>query len=350
MAGIVPRAGTPGTDVFATPDGFFVVRSDLGCFLRAPAGPAPAGAEICRLHPACRGGDHYVGEASGAAVCILRGEAFQRTADLGAAPGPEAFPLHPACRGGDHYVSGGGRFVVLFLARGVALSVADLSTGAGAEETPLDPAARCGLYYYAPDATRLALLRVDAQRGLCTQVGSGSGPGEVLPVPAAVASFLPGGLALVHGAAFGAWECIQRLENDTDGPLPGSYELSRPVGYVEQKWADWTFSPAGAPAPTDLAGALLRAQFALPPAYGGLGLRTEQEEWEAAAEEGEELRIILQPRQKLYWWQYRLGLGARPVLFCRSLKVTRSLAPPDLLPLPRSGTGAVTREGRLVAE
>uniref|UniRef100_A0A8C3RXM0 Uncharacterized protein n=1 Tax=Chelydra serpentina TaxID=8475 RepID=A0A8C3RXM0_CHESE len=339
MAGIAPRGRSPGTDVFATPHGFFVVRSDVGCFLQAPECHSPEAVAIRGLHPACRGGEHYVGAAAGSSVCILRGDAFHRTTDLSAAPSPDALPLHPTCRGGDHYASWGSRFSVLFLARGVVLSVADLTTGAEAEETPLEPASRRGLYYYAPDAAHLAFLGVDEQRGLYSQVFSSSGHQEVLPVHADVASFLPGGLSLVHRGTFGAWECIKLIQNATDGPLPGSHEITRKVGRVGEKLANWTFSTAGSPGPADLSVALLQAQFSLPPAYGGLGLKTEQEEWEAVAEEEEELRVILQPRQKLYWWQYHLGLGHRPILFCRCLKVTRSPAPPAALPLPRSHAG-----------
>ncbi|XP_067399550.1 uncharacterized protein [Emydura macquarii macquarii] len=336
MAGIAPRALCPGTDVFATPHGFFVVRSDVGCFLQAPACHAPGTVAIQGLHPACRGGHHYVGEASGTAVCILRGDTFHRAPDLSAAPSPGALPLHLTCRGGDHYASWGGRFSIVFLARGVVLSVADLTTGAEAEETPLAPAARHGLYYYAPGATHLAFLAMDEQQGLCSQICSSTGHREVLPVHADVASFLPSGLASVHGSAFGAWERVQLIQNETDEPLPGSHEITRKVGRVEEKLANWTFAGASSPAPVELSVALLQAQFSLPPAYGGLGLRTEQEEWEAVVEEGEELRVILQPRQKLYWWQYVLGLGQRPLLFCRGLKVTRSPAPPTNVPLPSS--------------
>nr|XP_005290161.2 uncharacterized protein LOC101935249 [Chrysemys picta bellii] len=339
MAGIAPRAHSPGTDVFATPHGFFVVRSDVGCFLQAPECHSPEAVEIRDLHPACRGGEHYVGDDIGSAVCILRGHAFHRTTDLSTAPSPDALPLHPTCRGGDHYASWGSRFSIIFLARGVVLSVADLTTGAEAEEMPLEPASRHGLYYYAPDATHLAFLGVDEQRGLYSQLFSSSGHQEVLPVHADVASFLPGGLSLVHRGTFGAWECVKLIQNETDGPLPGSHEITRKVGRVEEKLANWTFSTAGSPAPADLSVALLQAQFSLPPVYGGLGLRTEQEEWEAVAEEGEELRVILQPRQKLYWWQYHLGLGHRPILFCRCLKVTRSPASPANLPLPSSDSG-----------
>ncbi|XP_030395412.1 uncharacterized protein LOC115637951 [Gopherus evgoodei] len=181
IAGIVPRAHSPGTDVFATPQGFFIVRSDVGCFLQAPECHSPEAVEIWSLHPACRGGEHYVGDAAGSSVCILQGNPFHQTMDLSAAPSPDALPLHPMCCGGDHYASWSSRFSVIFLARSVVLSVADLTMGVEAEEMPLKLASCHGLYYYACDATHLAFLGVDAQRGLYSQVFSSSGHQDVLP-------------------------------------------------------------------------------------------------------------------------------------------------------------------------
>ncbi|KYO48249.1 hypothetical protein Y1Q_0010623 [Alligator mississippiensis] len=337
MAGIAPRALSPGTDIFANRHGCFVVRSDLGCFVWASDSHAPASVEVRSLHPACQGGEHYVGDAApGSSVCILRGDVVHRATDLSTAPSPDPLPLHAVCCGGDHYAAGGGRFFVIFLARGVVLSVADLTTGAEAKEMPLVPAALHGLYYYASAEGLLAFLDVDGERGLCSHLFSNADCHEVLPVHPDVTSFFPGGLALVHGPAFGTWECVKLIQNDTDVPLPGSHDITRKVGHIQEKLANWTDSTASSPRAADLAVALLQAQFSLPAAYGGVGLQTEQEEWEAVAEEDESLRVILQPRQKLYWWQYVLGLGHKPLLFCRSLKVTRSPSPPTHVPLPRA--------------
>uniref|UniRef100_A0A8D0GVC7 Uncharacterized protein n=1 Tax=Sphenodon punctatus TaxID=8508 RepID=A0A8D0GVC7_SPHPU len=330
---IAPRKDFPGTDVFASRDGISIVRSDLGCFLRAPNLHSGQGLEVWPLHPACRGGDHYVGDPASSSVYILRGGTFCRAPELGAEPAPSSLPLHPSCQDGDHYSSNGSHFHVLFLARGVVLSVADLATGADAKEAPLEPASRHGLYYYTADSTHLAFLSMDGDHGLRGHLVSRAGSEETFPIHPDVAAFLPGGLALSHGAAFGAWECVKIISNELDVPLPGTHEITRKVGFA-QKALPWKVPAGGSLEVGALTTALLQSQFSLPSAYGGLGLRTEQEEWEEAAEEGEPLRVILQPRQKLYWWQYCLGLGTDPLLFCRSLKVTRSPVPPANVPLP----------------
>ncbi|KAJ6651800.1 hypothetical protein lerEdw1_016477 [Lerista edwardsae] len=332
MAAIASREDSPGTDVFVTRHGSFIVRSDLGCFLQVLDFCSGQDLRVQELHPACRGGDHYVADPTSSTICILRGDSFCKVLDLSSELPTDALPLHPSCRGGDHYASCEGRFFIFFLARGKVLSVADLATGAAAKEVHWEPPLLRGLYYYGTDATHLACFRVE-EKTLRGHRFAVAGHVEPFVVHPDVASFLPGGLALTHGPAFGAWECLKLISNATDLPMPSSHEITRQVGYSKLA-SSQRFSVSGSLDAESLAIALLQSQFALPAAYGGVGLRTEQEEWEEVAEEGEPLRVILQPRQKLYWWQYRLGLGKETLLFCRSLKVTRSPTPPTHIPLP----------------
>ncbi|XP_060112287.1 uncharacterized protein LOC132584429 [Heteronotia binoei] len=333
MATVASRTHSPGTDIFATRHGAFVVRSDLGCFLQTLDFRSGQDIKVWELHPACRGGDHYVGDPSGSAVYLLRGDAFFKVVDLSSEPPTSALPLHPNCQGGDHYAFCEDRFFVFFLTRSVVLSVADLATGSSAKEISLEPGFADGLYYYGSDAAHLACFRMDAENGLCGHLWSTAGRKEVFSVHPDVLSFLPGGLAVLYGPSFGVWECVKLMSNVTDLPMPSSQDITRKVGYSKSAFSP-KFSISGSLDPESLTISLLQAQFLLPAAYGGIGLQTEQEEWEEVAEEEEPLRVILQSRQKLYWWQYCLGLGKEPVLFCRSLKVTRSSSPPTHVPLP----------------
>lgn len=335
MAAVVSRADSPGTDVFVTHHGSFIVRSDLGCFLQVLDFCSGQDIKVQDLHPACRGGDHYVADPTSSTICILRGDTFHKVLDLSSELPTNALPLHPSCQGGDHYASCKGRFFIFFLSRGQVLSVADLATGGDAKEVNLEPFLLRGLYFYGTDATHLACFRVDEDNTLRGHSFAMDGHKEDFSVHPDVACFLPGGLALIHGPAFGVWECLKLISNATDLPLPSSHEITRKVGCSKMAFSQ-KFSVSGSLDSKSLVVALLQSQFSLPAAYGGVGLRTEQEEWEEVAEEGEPLRVILQPRQKLYWWQYRLGLGKEPILFCRALKVTRSPAPPSHIPLPPS--------------
>ncbi|KAF7234883.1 Phosphonates import ATP-binding protein PhnC 2 [Varanus komodoensis] len=334
MAAIAPRTDSPGTDIFTTRHGSFIIRSDLGCFLQALDFCSGEALKVWDLHPACRGWDHYVGDPTSSVIYLLRGDSFCKVLDLNSEPPSSTFPLHPSCQGGDHYASCEGHFLIFFLERGVVLSVADLATGAMATEVCLEATLLDGLYYYGADAHHVACWRMDEENSLrghlFTPAAEHAGSFSVHPD---VIAFLPGGLSVIHGPAFGAWECLKLISNATDLPMPSTHEITRQVGCSKLAFSQ-KYDVSGSVDPESLAISLLQRQFCLPVAYGGLGLQTEQEEWESVAEEGEPLRVILQPRQKLYWWHYRLGLGKEPLLFCRSLKVTRSPSPPTHIPLP----------------
>uniref|UniRef100_T1DML5 Uncharacterized protein n=1 Tax=Crotalus horridus TaxID=35024 RepID=T1DML5_CROHD len=334
MASIVPQTASPGSEVFVTRHGAFVVRSDLGYFLQTLDFCSGQDLKIKPLHPACRGKDHYVGDPSSSTIYLLHGDSFCQVTDLNSEPPSDVFPLHPSCRGADQYAFCEGYFFIFFLSRGVVLCVADLATGALIKEIHLESTLLNGLYYFGADAEHLACFRMDEEQRLCgTCFATTTGHKESFAIHPDVVSFLPGGLSLIYGAAFGQWQCLKLLSNATDLPMPSSYAISRKVGYSQlelglKAHVDESVSPES------LTVSLLQRQFALPAVYGGLGLQTEQEEWEEAAEEEEPLRVILQPRQKLYWWHYCLGLGKTPILYCRSLKITRNPSPPTNIPLP----------------
>nr|XP_060638995.1 uncharacterized protein LOC132779320 [Anolis sagrei ordinatus] len=332
MAAVVPRTICPGTDVFATRHGSFIVRSDLGCYLQVLDFSSGQDIKVWDLHPACRGKGHYVGDPTSSDIYLLDGDSFCKVLDLNSEPPSNTLPLHPSCQGGDHYASCEGRFFIFFLKRGVALSVADLSTAAAAKEVSLEGPLLDGLYYYGANATQIACFGMNEGR-LCGHLLATTGDKETFSIHPDVVCFLPGGLALIHGPAFGAWECIKLISNATNMPMPSSHEITRQVGYIKSAFGP-KYQECGAADSNSLTISLLQAQFSLPAVYGGMGVQTEQEEWEAVAEEGEPLRVILQPRQKLYWWHYRLGFGEEAVLFCRALKITRSPSPPTHIPLP----------------
>lgn len=50
--------------------------------------------------------------------------------------------------------------------------------------------------------------------------------------------------------------------------------------------------------------------------------------------EKESIQVNLECRQNLYIWHYHLGIGHKPVLFCRDVHFTKENNPPDRIPLP----------------
>ncbi len=48
----------------------------------------------------------------------------------------------------------------------------------------------------------------------------------------------------------------------------------------------------------------------------------------------ENLTFEMKSNERLYLWQYKIGLGQEPVLFCRDIKIDDEPNPPTEVPLP----------------
>ncbi|XP_074838518.1 uncharacterized protein LOC142004740 isoform X2 [Carettochelys insculpta] len=341
MARIVPQKDAHGTSIFRNRQGDLVVRSDLGCYLRTERLETGRGIEIRGLHPSCQGGDHYLGSTKDPNIYILKGDSYRVVQDLSMDEGAKVYQLHPNCCGGDHYVKCANFFFILFLGRGVVRAVGDLSTDSHGEDKPLHPQCCLGLYYFGIGSCWASVMvdqRWGAQVYLYKSLIKAS-LGAIYSIHPDLVNFLPGGLALTRGPSFGGWECIKTLSNDSDTPITWTHSVSRKVGFAKEKVAsigrNWEVGASTSLETGQLMAAVVKAQFSLAGKYGGSNVKTEKEEWTEAREEEETFQATLEPKQSLYVWQYRLGLGQEPILFFRDIKFTKDPTPPTTNPLPQ---------------
>lgn len=322
---MVPSKKVPDIHIFSTRAGDVAVRPDLHCYLLLPSTPTSPCAELRPLHPSVWGGKHYFSSRWHDSIYVITGNKFTEAQDLSVGPSRQARNLHPSCCGGQHYFAATGGFVII-LSQGTSTAVKDLATG---EPVP-------GLY----PGHQWSEEKVGSIRSYLYWHLWDNFSGRFFTLHPNILSFLPGGLGLAKGPAFGAWKLLTALHNYSDIPVTKSHRLFRMVGYAKEKLADvgrgWTASLPDSPEPGGVLVALAKAQFALPSQYGGMGLDTEQEEWEEAREEEETLEVALQPSEVAYTWQYQLGLGKDAILFCRGIQVTNSSDPPYEVPLPPS--------------
>ncbi|KAM9121578.1 uncharacterized protein ACDP82_015351 [Pangshura tecta] len=199
---LVPHKDAPGTDVFLINGGVFIVRSDLGCYLRTEDLKTGTGIEIRRLHPACRGGDHYLSDMKDPHnIYIIKGDSYRVVKDLSTDDGATVGELHPNCRGGDHYMTYGSNFSIIFLERGVMRCVLDLSTDEQGHDTPLKPDRCKGLYYFGFSLFQCH-IEVDEKWGAqCYLFIDIASVKFVFSIHPDVLNFFPGGLALTQGAS-----------------------------------------------------------------------------------------------------------------------------------------------------
>ncbi|XP_060111756.1 uncharacterized protein LOC132584005 [Heteronotia binoei] len=315
----------PDIHIFSTRAGDVAIRPDLNCYLLLPNIPTSPCAELRPLHPTVHGGKHYFSSRWHDSVYVIMGNKFTEAQDLSVGSTSQVRGLHPSCCGGQHYFVVSGGFVII-LSQGTSTAVKDLATG---EPVP-------GLY----PGHQWSTEKVGSIRSYLYWHLWDNFSGSFFTLHPNILSFLPGGLGLTKGPAFGAWKLLTTLHNYSDIPVAKSHRLFRKVGYTKEKLADvgngWSASLPNSPEPSCVIVELAKAQFALPTQYGGMGLDTEQEEWEEVHEEEKILEAALQPNEVAYAWQYQLGLGKEAILFCREIKVTSSSDPPYEIPLPPS--------------
>lgn len=338
---VVPRQDSRGTDVFRNDSGDCVIRSDLGCYLQTPDFlEKGSNIKIRRLHPACQGGDHYVASRENPDIYILKGDSYRVVQDLSTDRGAQIFQLHPRCRGGDHYGRLRWAFFIIFQGRGVIRRVDDLSTAGGETDLVLPPEYRTGLYYFGIDQY-LTIIKLDEKWGVQFFL-YGDERFQFLDsyfsIHPNVLNFFPGGLACTQGALTAGWECIKTLHNTSDSTITWSDKVVRKVGYTKQQMSSieysWSISADMSLGIGDLTKLITQLQFSLNTEYGGRSVRTEQEDWNEAQDEEESIQVPLDPQKSLYIWQYHLGIGQKPVLFCRDMQFTKEDIPPDHIPLP----------------
>ncbi|XP_048048329.1 uncharacterized protein LOC125269465 [Megalobrama amblycephala] len=351
MSGIIPKREAKGTDFCGAGGNIYIIRSDLGCYMKTSDLNNGSDISIFSLHPACQNGDHYIGDWAGY-FYIIKGNNYRRVKNLTTDSDAEVHSLHPNCQGGDHYLSANvqffplGKFYIIFQEKGTYRATTNMNTDSDAEEHNLHPDCRNGLYYWSMTIPQmimslLSFLKPVSEWGVefcsSTDLSKDKFFG-VYSVHPDVLNFLPGGLSVTKGPSFGTWENIKTISNDSDTPVTWTKKINKKVGWNKEKMTqithNWKISASVSIGTGALAKLITNLQFSFSAEYGGSHVSTENESSNEMTEEEEQLSFELKPKESVYLWQYRMGLGEEPVLFCRDLKITNDPNPPTEVPLP----------------
>ncbi|KAJ6651867.1 hypothetical protein lerEdw1_015972 [Lerista edwardsae] len=341
MAQIVPKYKAPGVDFCGVDTYYYIVRSDAGCYMRSTNFNKGAELDVFSLHNSCRGGDHYLAHEDDL-FYIIKEEHYRRVSNMNEDTGAVVYRLHHNCQGGDHYLSAFGHFYIIFQNRGVYRRVLNMNTDEDAVEYTLHPNCRDGLYYWGTKENFYFVKPYDkwgAQYFRCTDLHQSS-EAVTYSFDADVVNFLPGGLGITHGISFGRWEALKTISNDSNTPITWNKKITKKVGYTKKRMSsvesNWKIHMSASYQPGLLTELAAKYQFSLSAEYGGKSVNTLQEDWSEVTETEESISLTLQPQEKVYVWQYQLGLGQESVLFCRSMKFTNDSRPPTEIPLPPS--------------
>ncbi|KAL6461988.1 hypothetical protein MHYP_G00301330 [Metynnis hypsauchen] len=265
MAGIISKNQAKGVDFCGVSDNY-IIHSDLGCYMYSTNLHQGKDLTVYSLHPSCQGGDHYLA-LNDDTFYIIKGNSCRRVSNMSKDLDAAVFDLHPNCRGGDHYLSANGSFYIIFKSRG-----------------------QWGVQYHKTDN-----LNYDANANTCS-------------IHPDVLNFLPGGLAETQGPAFGKWDLIKTIANDSETPIKWDKEITRKVGYTKSKTSsiehNWKVAMSATFSAGTLTEAIVKFQFSVSAEYGGKSVKTDNESWQEANETEESVSLTLQPHKKMYVWQY----------------------------------------------
>ena len=336
--GILPKSQAPGVDFCGVDDNYYIVRSDIGVYMKATNFAEGKITAVYELHNACKGGEHYLAHQDGL-FYIIKGSSYRRVTNMATDAGAVVYQLHPNCQGGDHYLSAYGNYYIIFESLGVYRKTSNMASDTDGVNYRLDESCKGGLYYWGTKKYTY-FVKPLGQWGLhyhkTDSLASNSNAADY-SFNKDVIRFLPGGVALTVGKAYGKWNKIKAIKNTSQTALNWSKKISMQVGSkketmssIEHNWnvqVSLTFSSGG------VAAAFARQQFSMSASYGGKKVDTTTKSWSESKTVEEQVNLKVEPGQTVFIWQYSLGLGDDDILFGKDLEMTTSNMPPTKPPL-----------------
>lgn len=336
---IVPLKEAKGTDFYGGSSYQYIVRSDLGFYMRTYHVHDDDYVNIYPLDPSCSGGDHYI--ATSDYCYIIKGDSFRHVTDIYVSTDTDAttFTLHKKCRGGRFYMATNSEnFYIIF--DGYLKHVVDLEKDPGDEKQSLHPNCRGGLYYWATGGFFYFIKPVD-KWGVeyhRTRDLTDDREGVDFHVHPTVTKFLPSGLGIIMGRTFGDWQLIKSIDNkDSAVDMEVSLAFTKKVGYNKDALRLVQQNSSVYSEGADMVMALFKKQFSLPPAYGGQVIDAAKEDWSEEHEVHEHIDMTVPSGKSTYIWQYVVGMkeeeeAATDVLYTQHLKLTDTPNKPTDVP------------------
>ncbi len=287
---------------------------------------------------------------------VIKGDKFRRVVDLSEDTGAVTGTLHEKCQKGDFYLAAPGpTFLIIFAKNWKCTVVSDLKTAKGEKSFRLHDNCAEGLYYWASaDAENRIwyhLVKQDDTFGVqihhTTDLRTDAHARDE-SFHNSVLNFVPGGVAITMGTAFGVWEpARQPIENTSNATITRVITVSTKIGRKEEIFHsvqhNWNVK---ASASTEIKGgielwklteATLKQQFSFEASYGGQLVDTTKEDWSEEHTEERKDTVTVEPGESVYFWRYTLGFKkgeiAHDALYCGgALKITKTEDVPENKP------------------
>ncbi|XDV31372.1 hypothetical protein PO909_034076 [Leuciscus waleckii] len=262
MNGIIPKSKTKGIDICGAGKYYYIIRSDLGCYMKIGS--------------------------------------INRGSDI------SIFSLYLACKNGDHYLGASGKFFIIFQERGTYRETTNINTDSDAEEYKLHPSCRNGLYYWGL-SNDCFFLKPVSDWGVEYYKGTDLSNDEcvgVYSVHPDVLNFLPGGLTVTIGPSFDNWENMKTITNDSNTPVTWQKKINKNAGYDKEKMSqithNWKIATSSLIESGEHAKLILKLHLFF---FGDSHANTKNESCKEMIEVEEQLTFELKPNKSLYLWQ-----------------------------------------------
>lgn len=336
---IVPHSKAKGIDFCGTEDYYYIVRSDVGVYMKSSNFNEGSDIEIFDLHLSCRNGENYLASEEGY-FYIIKGDSYRKVSNMNTDGDAQVFALHPNCRGGDSYYSINDYFYIVFLDKGVYRKTSNMNEDSDAQEFSIHDNCKNGLYYWGTDKY-VYFVESGFEWGVeyhKTSNMNEDSDGQTFSMHKSVVNFLPGGVAIAEGTTFGKWELAKSFVNSSDSTVHWVKEVTHQQGVKKSALSsiehNWSIKTTASFSTGNLSGAFAQKQFSLEVQYGGKKVDTTSQSWNDVKTVKETIDVTLEPHQQVWIWFYVLGLGTVDILFCRDMQSTNTSEPPTNDPLP----------------
>ncbi|KAA0721476.1 hypothetical protein E1301_Tti020706 [Triplophysa tibetana] len=302
-----------GVDICGICYNCYIIRADLGYYLKTTDLKVASNLTLCDLHHSCVG-EHYVGHINDS-IYIIKENTYRRVRNLTTDTGRDCKPIHSNYQNADYYFSVKGKFYIVFKDQKIYKTTSKL-TSSDCQEYPLNDDYSDCLYYWGR-SFHFYIMSMTDNWGVQFIKASDFSSGNkewFNSVYKDILDFLPGGLSLTKGPAVGTWERVRALENDTNEPISFKESIKRKVGYnketVTKITHNWNVKMSAKVRVNELAMLIANAQLSLDTEYGGSCMKVEKNNWNEETEKEEEIiggaalhKCIPVAVQAQSWWR-----------------------------------------------
>lgn len=335
---IVPKgeAEARGVDFCGTKDYYYIIRSDLGVYMRSTNFNEGNDIKIYTISEACRWGDHYLAGEFGddSFYYIIKGNEYRKVTNMNKDDDAVVYSLHPNCRGGSFYYCAFGSYYIMFPDKGFYRRVSNMNTDEDAVEFSINEAFKDGIYFWGLEDYVYCLKQADrwgVSYHRSTNMNKDLDPNNWSMHPSVI-NFLPGGIAQTKGKAFCSWEKLKSFTNESSTAVDWERTITETVGFEESKMSsiehNWSIEGEATYSTGFLTESICKYQFSLSVKYGGQSVNTHLQNWSNATEQLETLKMHIEPHSEVYIWQYQMGFGDETSLFCTDVEITKNPNPP----------------------